>query len=122
MVSPASSTNSLQWISAATASNAIPPNGFLSACDPLVDTAYHERVTDQHGFKSGYTTVKTYVREHGRRSREMFVPLAHGDGHAQADFGEAMVVIGGVEKKADFIAFDLPNSDACFVRGYPAAV
>ena len=81
-----------------------------------------ERLRDEHGFKGGDTTVKTYVREHGRRSREMFVPLAHGDGHAQADFGEAMVVIGGVEKKADFIAFDLPNSDACFVRGYPAAV
>ena len=27
----------------------------------------------------------------------MFVPLAHAPGHAQADFGEAMVVIGGVE-------------------------
>jgi hypothetical protein len=24
----------------------------------------------------------------------MFVPLAHAPGHAQADFGEAMVIIG----------------------------
>ena len=45
------------------------------------------------GFTGGYTTVKNYVREHGLRSREMFVPLAHAPGHAQADFGEAMVVI-----------------------------
>ena len=74
------------------------------------------------GFKGGYTTVKNYVREHGRRSREMFVPLAHAPGHAQADFGEAMVVIGGVEQKAHFFALDLPFSDACFVRAYPAAV
>jgi len=65
---------------------------------------------------------KNYVREHGRRSREMFVPLAHAPGHAQADFGEAMVVIGGVEQKAYFFALDLPHSDACFVRAYPAAV
>ena len=36
-----------------------------------------ERLRDEHGFKGGYTTVKNYVREHGRRSREMFVPLAH---------------------------------------------
>ena len=43
-------------------------------------------------------------------------------GHAQADFGEAMVVIGGVEQKAHFFALDLPYSDACFVRAYPAAV
>ncbi len=81
-----------------------------------------ERLRDEHGFKGGYTTVKNYVREHGRRSREMFVPLAHAAGHAQADFGEAMVVIGGVEQKAQFFALDLPHSDACFVRAYPAAV
>ena len=81
-----------------------------------------ERLRDEHGFEGGYTTVKNYVREHGRRSREMFVPLAHAPGHAQADFGEAMVVIGGVEQKAHFFALDLPYSDACFVRAYPAAV
>ena len=33
-----------------------------------------------------------------------------------------MVVIGGVEQKAHFFALDLPHSDACFVRAYPAAV
>ena len=81
-----------------------------------------ERLRDEHGFRGGYSTVKNYVREHGRRSREMFVPQAHSPGHAQADFGEAMVVIGGVEQKAYFFALDLPYSDACFVRAYPAAV
>ena len=28
-------------------------------------------------------------------------------------------VIGGVERKIHFFAFDLPHSDACFVVGYP---
>ncbi len=51
----------------------------------------------------------------------MFVPLHHAPGHAQADVGEALVVIGGVEQKAYFFAFDLPHSDACYVRAYPAA-
>ncbi len=51
----------------------------------------------------------------------MFVPLSHPAGHAQADFGEALVVIGGVERKAYFLAFDLPHSDACYIRAYPAA-
>ena len=46
----------------------------------------------------------------------MFVPLHHPPGHAQADFGEASVVIGGVERTAHFFAFDLPHSDASFVR------
>ena len=51
----------------------------------------------------------------------MFVPLAHPPGQAQADFGEANVVICGVEQKAYFFVMDLPHSDACFVRAYPAA-
>jgi hypothetical protein len=51
----------------------------------------------------------------------MFVPLHHPPGHAQADFGEASVFIGGAEQAAHFFAFDLPQSDACFVRAYPAA-
>ena len=61
-----------------------------------------ERLRDEHGFTGGYTIVKDYVREHERRGREMFVPLAHPPGHAQADFGEAVVIIGGVEQKAHF--------------------
>ena len=80
-----------------------------------------ERLRDEHGFTGGYTIVKDYVREHERRGREMFVPLAHPPGHAQADFGEAVVIIGGVEQKAHFFVMDLPHSDACFVRAYRAA-
>jgi hypothetical protein len=37
------------------------------------------------------------------------VPLAHPPGHAQADFGEAIVIIGGVEQKAHFFVMDLPH-------------
>lgn len=81
-----------------------------------------DRLRGEHGFTGGYTTIKNYVREHGRRSREMFVPLTHPAGQAQADFGEALVVIAGVEQKAHFFAFDLPHSDACYIRAYPAAV
>jgi hypothetical protein len=34
-----------------------------------------------------------------RRAQEMFVPLEHPPGHAQVDFGEAIGIIGGVERK-----------------------
>lgn len=51
------------------------------------------RLRDEHGFTSGYTIIKDYVRERQRRGQEMFVPLAHPSGHAQADFGEAVVFI-----------------------------
>ena len=50
----------------------------------------------------------------------MFVPLSHSPGHAQCDFGEALVVIGGVERKAHCFVIDLPHSDGCFVKAYPA--
>ena len=80
-----------------------------------------DRLRDEHGFTGGYTIVKDYVREREQRNREMFVPLAHPPGHAQADFGEAVAIIGGVEQKAHFFVMDLPHSDACFVRAYPAA-
>ena len=54
-----------------------------------------ERLRAEHGFAGGYTIVKDYVRERRARAREMFVPLSHPPGHAQADFGEAVAVIGG---------------------------
>ena len=79
-----------------------------------------DRLRDEYGFTGGYTIVKDYVRERRLRSREMLVPLVHSPGHAQADFGEAMAVIGGVARKVHFLAFDLPHSDACFVKAYPA--
>jgi hypothetical protein len=50
----------------------------------------------------------------------MFVPLTHAPGEAQADFGEALVVIAGVEQKAHYLAMDLPHSDDCFVAAFPA--
>ncbi|MDP9278033.1 MAG: IS21 family transposase [Gemmatimonadota bacterium] len=79
-----------------------------------------ERLRDEHGFTGGITIVKDYVAGWRQRAQEMFVPLVHPPGHAQADFGEAIGIIGGVERKIHFFAFDLPHSDACFVVGYPA--
>ena len=79
-----------------------------------------ERLRDEHSYTGGYTIVKDYVRLRKLSQREMFVPLEHPPGDAQADFGEAMVVIGGVERKAHYLAVDLPQSDDCFVMAFPA--
>jgi transposase len=79
-----------------------------------------DRLKAEHGFGGGYTVVKDYVRQARLRHKEVFVPLAHPPGDAQADFGEALVVIGGVEQKAHFVCFDLPHSDDCFVMAFPA--
>jgi transposase len=79
-----------------------------------------ERLKEEHGFTGGYTIVKDYVRTATLRGREMFVPLVHPAGEAQVDFGEALVVIAGVEQKAHYLVMDLPHSDDCFVAAFPA--
>jgi transposase len=79
-----------------------------------------DRLKAEHSFPGGYTIVKDYVRQARLRHKEVFVPLEHAPGDAQADFGEALAVIGGVEQKAHFQCFDLPHSDDCFVVAFPA--
>lgn len=58
-----------------------------------------ERLRDERGFEGGYTTVRDFVRPRRQHLKEAFVPLSHSPGHAQADFGEATVVLGGVEQR-----------------------
>ena len=50
-----------------------------------------ERLRDAHAFTGGYTLVKDYVRSRRQSAREAFVPRHHPPGHAQVDFGEAVV-------------------------------
>ena len=79
-----------------------------------------DRLKAEHSFTGGYTVVKDYVRLARLRQKEVFVPLTHPPGEAQADFGEALVVIGGVEQKGHFLCIDLPHSDDSFVMMFPA--
>ena len=46
------------------------------------------------------------------------MPLVHPAGHAQADFGEAWAVLGGVRRKVHVLVVDLPQSDAIFLKAY----
>jgi transposase len=79
-----------------------------------------QRLRHEHGFDGGYTVVKDYVRLKRARSREVFISLTHPPGHSQVDFGECWGVIGGVRMKLHIFCFDLPHSDASFVKVYPA--
>jgi transposase len=79
-----------------------------------------ERLRAEHAFTGGYTIVKDYVRAKTLGGQEMFVPLVHPPGDAQADFGEALVVVAGVECKAHYLVVDLPHSDDAFVKAFPA--
>ena len=66
-----------------------------------------ERLRDEHGFTGGITIVKDYICGARQRQREMFVPLTHPPGHAQVDFGEALAVIGGMERKIHVLTMSL---------------
>src|SRR5258707_8429177 len=79
-----------------------------------------ERLRDDHGYSGGITVVKDYVHERRQRMREMFVPLRHDPGHAQVDFGEALAVIGGEERKIHFFAMGLPPTHGCLGQAHPA--
>jgi transposase len=79
-----------------------------------------ERLRDERGFDGGYTTVRDYVRPRRLSLKEVFVPLTHPPGHAQADFGEAWAVLGGVRRKVHVLVVDLPQSDAIFLKAYHA--
>jgi len=79
-----------------------------------------DRLGEEYGFSGGYTIVKDYVRMAALHGQEMFVPLTHPAGEAQADFGEAVVVVAGVKQKAHYLVVDLPHSDDCFVMAFPA--
>ena len=79
-----------------------------------------DRLKEEHGFTGGYTIIKDYVRQVRLRHKEVFVPLTHQPGDAQADFGEALVVVGCQQQKAHFLCVDLPHSDDCFVMAFPA--
>ena len=78
-----------------------------------------ERLRDEHGFTGGHTIVKDYVRGRRQTTREAFVPLHHPPGHAQVDFGEATVEVGGRREKVAFFCLILPHSDVWFVKAYP---
>ena len=63
-----------------------------------------DRLRDEYDFTGGYTIVKDYVRDKKLGGQEMFVPLVDPPGDAQADFGEALVVIDGVQRKAHYLS------------------
>ena len=78
-----------------------------------------ERLRAEEGFSGGYTILRQYVAQAMLRAREMFVPLSHRPGHAQADFGQADGYIAGKKVRLHYLCVDLPHSDGCFVKAYP---
>jgi transposase len=78
-----------------------------------------ERLRDEYGYTGCYSQVQTAVKSAKQQSKEAFVPLSHPPGHAQFDFGEAVVEIAGERTKAALGVITLPYSDTYFLSAYP---
>ena len=78
-----------------------------------------DRLRAEHGYQGGLTMVKVAVRAWRLRSAEVFVPLAHPPGEAQADFGQAEVTLDGQPAKVAVFVMTLPYSDAIFACTFP---
>lgn len=78
-----------------------------------------QRLRDEHGFAGGYTVVKDAVRELRVGTKEVFLPLSHPPGEAQADFGFAEVIVAGVPTQVALFVMSLPYSDAVYCQAFP---
>jgi transposase len=76
-------------------------------------------LVEKHKYDGGITIVKDAVRAWKHGQAEVFVPLSHRPGDAQADFGEATVVLDGTPTKVAFFVITLPYSDAIFCQVFP---
>src|ERR1019366_8051585 len=79
-----------------------------------------ERLRVEEGFSGGYTIVREYVARAMLRARELFVPLSHRPGHAQADFGQPAGHIRGKKDRCLFFSVFLRPSDSAFLKAYQA--
>ena len=91
------------------------PSGHRKQIDPHTAQRIFERLRDEHQYAGGYTVVRQFVAKERLRQQEVFIPLAHPPGHAQVDFGEADIYLGGVKTRIHYFCMDLPHSDAIFV-------
>jgi transposase len=73
----------------------------------------------ERGYRGGRTVVQEEVRRWRKGQAEVFMPLAHPPGEAQADFGMATVIYRGHERKVAMFVMSLPYSDALFIQIFP---
>lgn len=74
----------------------------------------------EHGFTGSEPVVRLRVRELKRRQRPVFIPLAFGPGErAEADWGQAQVVLAGEVVTAHLFCTRLRYSNLPFVMAFP---
>jgi len=114
-----------------------PPEQVIGPVKPIIDSYLQEdkeapkkqrhtvrriyqRLVDEHSFKGSESTVKRYVRAVRGILKEVFIPLEYDAGSsAQADWGEAYVIMKGVKRLVSFFTMKLSYSKKPFVSTFP---
>lgn len=78
------------------------------------------RLVDEYGFTGGESTVRCYVRTKKQQPKDTFLLLEFAPGEAaQVDWGEADVIMNGIQIKVMLFCYHLTYSGISFVRAYP---
>jgi len=78
-----------------------------------------DRLRTEYTYPGGYTVVRDAIRLLRKRTKEVFIPLAHPPGEAQMDFGQAAFWLDGVQTVAHICELTLPYSGTIFMQAYP---
>jgi transposase len=79
----------------------------------------YERLQQEHAYPYSYRAVCEAVEKLRKKTKTLYIPLAHPPGKAQFDFGFAEAIIGGVRKKVAYAAMSLPYSNVRYVQAFP---
>src|SRR5262249_5150450 len=79
----------------------------------------YDRLRKEHDYTGCPSIVRDAVRAYKQSQAEVFVPLLHPPGQAQADFGRALVEVAGVRRNAALFVLTLPYSNARFGCLFP---
>ncbi len=84
----------------------------------------YERLCGEHQFQGAESTVRRFVEQRkaqlGLVPGAVFIPLAFGPGQdAQADFGEAQVILAGTQVTVQYLVMALCYSTLPFVMAFP---
>lgn len=80
----------------------------------------YDRLVEEYGFTGGESTVRRFVRSLRDYGDEVYIPLTANWGEqAQLDWGEAVVKIGGAEKRVYLFCLRMRASQVPFAKAFP---
>lgn len=79
----------------------------------------YDRLREECGYTGSESSVRRFVATVKQKLPEAYVPLEYNPAEAQADFGEATVVINGVHQVVQLFCLRLCHSGMPFVIAFP---